>query len=364
MTTEIYLVFPGRGTPRDTMAVSMVHKIVTGEPVSEIYLADSSDDTMKVQAYIDKYIKTDGSLPWRPESLKLLLSYHYFKKHNLHELMDKYFGNKPPKIFVDSGAFSSMTLGSEINLESYIDWIKRYQDIMTIYANLDFINDPVKTYENQKKMEDAGLKPIPVFHTGESIEWLQRYIDEGYTYICLGGMVPYSSDRKKLITWISKCFNTAAESGKPIKFHGFGMTSFDLMKAYPWASCDSSSWSTSFRFGNVHIFDEKKGRFQVVKFRDIKKSYKYAELLRSYGFSPNDIAIGSEIERIKVATLSCMAFLKAEQWLNKRWKKYGANDKLSLWITPANQMGLDSANPEVHGMIDAAVMMNKGAQNE
>lgn len=360
--TELFLVFPGRGTPRDTMAVSMVHKIVTGEPVSEIYLADSSDDTMKVQAYIDKFIKPNGEAMFKPDSLKLLLSYHYFKKHDLHELMKKYFGKNPPRLFVDSGAFSAMTLGSEIDMDAYIEWIKKYQDIMTIYANLDVIGDPAKTYENQKIMEKAGLKPIPVFHTGEPIEWLQRYIDEGYTYIGLGGMVPYSSDRKKLVSWISACFKTAAQSKKPVKFHGFGMTSFDLMKAYPWGSCDSSSWSTSFRFGSVHLFDERKGRFQVVKFRDIKKSYKYAEILRSYGFSPNDIAVGSEIERIKVATLSCMAFLRAEQWLNKRWKKYGSSDGLNLWITPANQMGSDAANPEVHGMIDAAVQVSGEAQ--
>lgn len=358
-TTDVYLVFPGRGTPRDTMAVSMVNTIVTGGKVSEIYLADSSDDTMKVNAYIEKFIKGNDAVKFQPDSLKLLLSYHYFKKHNLIELMNKYFGDTPPRLFVDSGAFSAMTCGVGVDLEAYMKWLKENLSVITVYANLDIIGDPVKTYEYQKEMERNGLRPLPVFHTGEPMEWLERYISEGYDYICLGGMVPYSSDRKRLVKWISQCFETAEKSGKDIKFHGFGMTNFDFMKSYPWASVDSSTWSTSFRFGQVHLFDDKMGRFYAVKFRDLKKSYKYAAIVRSYGFSPNDIAIGSEIERIKVATLSCMSFLRAEAWLNKRWAKYKKDKHLDLFITPANQMGSEAANPEVHGMIDASFAVQK-----
>lgn len=360
---DIYLVYPGRGTPKDTMSVSIVNMMVTGGKVSEIYLADSSDDTMKVNAYIEKYIKGNNAVKFQPDSLKLLLSYHYFKKHNLVELMRKYFGDTPPRLFVDSGAFSAMTCGIDVDLQSYIKWLKDNESVITIYANLDTVGDAQKTYDTQKEMERAGLKPLPVFHTGEPMEWLQRYIDEGYTYICLGGMVPYASDRKKLIKWIGMCFDLVEKSGKDVKFHAFGMTNFEFMKAYPWASVDSSTWSTSFRFGQVHLFDDKLGRFHAVKFRDLKKSYKYAAIVRSYGFSPNDIAIGNEIERIKVATLSCMSFLRAEQWLNQRWAKFKKDKHLDLFITPANQMGSEAANPEVHGMIDAAFELQKMGVN-
>lgn len=281
-----------------------------------IYLADTSDDSMKVNAYIDKHLK--GKVPFKPERLKLLLSYHYFKNTDLGDLLGKYFGDKPPMVFIDSGGFSAATQGVEISMDSYIEFLKKHKKLITVYANLDEIGNPEKTHENQKRMEDVGLKPLPVFHTGEPISWLEKYIDEGYDYIALGGMVPYARDRKRLVQWMSLCFQVAEKAGKPIKYHGFGMTNWDLMRAYPWASVDSSSWCSGFRYGQVYLFDDKIGRFYQVGLRDLKKSYKYAEILRSYGFSPNDLALNSEFDRVKVATISALSFLKAEHWLNRR----------------------------------------------
>ena len=282
-----------------------------------IYLADTTDDHGKVNRYIDKF-RGDSSLQFVPERLKLLLSYHYFKNTDLEALMAKYFGEKIPKIFIDSGGFSAATQGVDIDIDAYCDWLKQYQSLIHVYANLDVIGDPEKTYEQQKMMEDRGLKPIPVFHTGEPVSWLERYIDEGYDYIALGGMVPYARDRKKLIQWMSMCFKVAEDSGKEIGYHGFGMTNWDLMRAYPWKSVDSSSWCSGFRYGAVYLFDEKKGRFFQVQLRDIKKSYKYAEILRRYGFSPNDLALEGEFDRVKVASISALSFMKAEAWLNEK----------------------------------------------
>ena len=287
-------------------------------------------------SYLERaHTQANGVVPFRPERMKLLLSYHYFKKSNLTELMAKYFGDKTPTIFIDSGAFSAATQGVEINMNEYCDFLKQFESMLTLYANLDVIGDPVKTYENQKTMEAAGLKPLPVFHTGESLDWLKRYIAEGYDYIALGGMVGYARDRKSLITWMSACFNEAAKSKHKINFHGFGMTNWDLMRAYPWKSVDSSSWCSGFRYGQVYLFDDKIGRFYQVGLRDIKNSFKYKRILEGIGFSPNDIAVNSEFDRVKVATISALAFMKAEQFLN-------AKNRGSLRLS-------SQALPSVHG---------------
>ena len=34
------------------------------------------------------------------------------------------------------------------------------------------------------------MNVLPVHHVRDNNNWLQRYIEEGYDYICLGGMVP------------------------------------------------------------------------------------------------------------------------------------------------------------------------------
>lgn len=293
-----------------------------------LYLADTTDDSMKVSAYIEKHRTEDGVQLFKPDRLKLLLSYHYFKKVDLFALMDRYFGDKPPMIFIDSGGFSAATQGVEINIDEYITFLKKHESLITVYANLDVIGDPEKTYEQQKYMEAAGMRPLPVFHTGEPLDYLRRYIDEGHDYIALGGMVPYARDKKKLIGWMSACFKVAEEefkkSGRVIGYHGFGMTNWDLMRAYPWKSVDSSSWCSGFRYGQVYLFDDKLGRFYQVGLRDIKKSYKYAKILEDWGFSPNDIALNSEFDRVKVATISAMAFMKAEAYLQRKSKDRGS----------------------------------------
>lgn len=296
--------------------------LVGAQKMSEIYLADTTtQDSMNVGTYINKHIKPNESLPFRPDRLKLLLSYHYFKKVDLRQLLEKYFDKYLPMVFIDSGGFSAATQGVQINLNEYIDFIKRFEDLITVYANLDEIGNPELTYERQKQMEAAGLKPLPVFHTGEPIYWLKKYIDEGYDYIALGGMVPYSKDKKSLVKWMSMCFDEAEKSGRNIGYHGFGMTNWDLMRAYPWKSVDSSSWCSGFRYGSVPLFDPKTGTFTTVQLRDVKKSYKLARILTDYGFSPNDIAVHGEFDRIKIATISAMSFLKAEAWLNNKQRR-------------------------------------------
>lgn len=288
--------------------------------MTEVYLATESGghDVKKIQTFVRPYLDKARPRPFSPERLKLLLSYHYFKSTNVRELLETYFGNCPPKIFIDSGGFSAATQGVAISIDDYIKFLREYADVISVYANLDEIGDPELTYTRQQEMLDAGLRPIPVFHVGESMDWLERYIDEGYDYIALGGMVPYSKDKKRLVRWLTECFNIAERSERDVLFHGFGMTNWDLMRAWPWRSVDSSSWCAGFRYGRVPLFDEKLGRFYSVALRDIRGSFKYSDLIRSYGFSPNDLALEGDFDRIKIASISAIAYLKAEEWLRRK----------------------------------------------
>lgn len=169
---------------------------------------------------------------------------------------------KKLNIFLDSGAFSAWAKGEEINLKDYIAFIKKYEKYIEVYANLDVIGDPKATLKNQKKMEKAGLSPLPCFHYGEDISYLKDYI-KNYEYVSLGGMVPISS--ADLIKWLDKIFgeyicNTKDHKPK-VRVHGFGMTSFDLMLRYPWYSVDSTSWVMTGRFGGVMVPKFRKGKY-------------------------------------------------------------------------------------------------------
>lgn len=162
--------------------------------------------------------------------------------------------NNKVELFLDSGAFSAWSQEKEIKIQDYINFIKKHENVIDVYANLDVIGNAKATWSNQIIMEQAGLDPLPVFHYGEDIKWLKRYLTKDYNYISLGGMVPISTPN--LIPWLDQLFTKflTNEKGFPkIKIHGFGLTSLSLMLRYPWYSVDSTSWVVTGRMGSVYI---------------------------------------------------------------------------------------------------------------
>lgn len=183
----------------------------------------------------------------------ILESYHYVHKQQYVDAMR----NDNAKVFLDSGAFSAFTLGVEIDLPTYCNYIKQNMDILRIEDGavmasvLDGIGDPQKTYENQLAMEALGAKPLPCFHYGEDPGYLDWYI-KNYDYITIGGMV--GKPVKTLITWLDRMWEhhmTDGSGAARLKVHAFGITSQTIMERYPWHSCDSSSWIQAASFGSI-----------------------------------------------------------------------------------------------------------------
>ena len=160
-------------------------------------------------------------------------------------------------IFLDSGAFSAYTLGVELSVDDYCNYIKRNMDILRVEDNavmasvLDGIGDPLQTYRNQLHMEALGAKPLPCFHAGEDERYLEHYV-RNYEYITLGGMV--GSSTKQLCIWLDRMWERYLTdgSGRPrLKVHGFGITAIPIVERYPWYSVDSSSWIQTAAFGSI-----------------------------------------------------------------------------------------------------------------
>lgn len=183
----------------------------------------------------------------------ILESYHYVYKQKYVDEMRK----NNAKVFLDSGAFSAHTLGVQLNLVEYCEYIKRNIDILRVEGNsvmasvLDGIGDPLKTWRNQLDMERFGVRPLPCFHYGEDERYLEWYMSR-YEYITLGGMV--GKTQQNLRNWLDRIWGKYLSDGSGkarIMVHGFGLTSFSLMSEYPWYSCDSSSWIQMTSFGSV-----------------------------------------------------------------------------------------------------------------
>lgn len=190
----------------------------------------------------------------------LLESFHYIGRQR-HVDMIRADGRK---VFLDSGAFSMWSLGAKVDIAAYCDYIKRNDDIirhdddMILASVMDAIGDAMGTYQNQCIMESMGVRPLPCFHFGEDPRWLEHYA-ANYSYITLGGMVAQSTWQLKL--WLDEVWEKYLTdgSGRPkVKVHGFGLTTPELMRRYPWYSVDSSSWVQVARVGGVLLLPEGK----------------------------------------------------------------------------------------------------------
>jgi hypothetical protein len=167
-----------------------------------------------------------------------------------------------------AGRFSAWRRGIDLPLKDYIAYCKEHERDVDAYVNMDCIpgenglmdhsqssieKSAAKSYENLQIMKAAGLRPIPVFHQGETFNWLDRMLEDGESYV---GISPYmKSHQSEIIRWMDKCFSRVTDSkGRPlIKTHGFGVTACNLCTRYPWFSTDSTSWSVGGGYGSILV---------------------------------------------------------------------------------------------------------------
>jgi len=253
---------------------------------------------------------------------KLLFSYWDLKRRLLRDLFAEY--PKPyPQLFMDSGAFTASTKGVKIDIKEYAQWIRENREYIHTYANLDVIGNAEATWENQQRLEDMGLNPLPVFHTREPWEYLERYVEK-YDYVGLGGLVPFAKGRDPVyVPWVLKCFKMAKDK---CVFHGFGVTNWEALKNFPWYSVDSTSWLAGTQYGQVPIWDRKQNRIKKIDLYS-KQWFELSDLMRSYGLDPKMFADRSKYVRDEAVKISAVAYEKAEAYLKVRHGKVSLNDK-------------------------------------
>lgn len=263
-----------------------------------IYLVDGTVQRLQAAA------ESNSTSP-----LRFLLSFHYYRSTDL----DKEFGGYSPRLMADSGAFSAKTVGAAIDISSYAAWVKKWEHLFDSYANLDVIGNAQATLDNQHRLEDMGLRPMPVFHVNEPWEYLEHYL-ENYDYIALGGLVGVVH-AKGMMPWLIKAFQMLRPSQY---YHGFGITSWELLASLPWGSVDSSSWGAGYRYGRMPMFSTRLCKFVYVTLGDTSSCFQWRHLFALHGFDWKDFADRSRYDRRKVIKVSANAYLKAEAWLTKR----------------------------------------------
>lgn len=163
-------------------------------------------------------------------------------------------------VFVDSGAFSAMTRGIEINVDDYIKWLNEYSANMEKFCCFDRIGitedefeDCAKaTWENYLYMYDKLKEPhklVYCFHFGEPIEYLHNALEFGCKHIALGGVAKRKrGERKEFFESLKDEFNEHPD----VVVHAFGMTDVTLLQEYTYIhGADSTSWLWPCKFSET-----------------------------------------------------------------------------------------------------------------
>jgi hypothetical protein len=233
---------------------------------------------------------------------RFLHSYLYMKKFAVAQLRQNW---DKQDIMVDSGGFSVRTGAAQISVTEYAIWLKRVERLYTVCINLD-TRDMDESLRNQRTLERAGLRPLPVYHYSDFMDrrhrgTLQHFIDE-YPYISVGGMAKKNltkDDYKKFLDYVF------SRTGKTTKVHGLGLTSTFWMSWYPFYSVDSSTWLVPGLFGDFVTMVN--GQYKRVN----KKRGKSPTHHGLYLTGPEKISRAAD------------AFAALERTLTERWARKG-----------------------------------------
>lgn len=245
-------------------------------------------------------------------------------------------------LFLDSGAFSAWSKNVNIDIQEYIKFIKKNKKYIETYANLDVIGNPRATLKNQKIMEKAGLKPLPTFHVGSDVQYLEYYI-ENYDYIAIGGIVSRLLKKEAIVKMLDYYFSEfiCDTDGFPsLKVHGFGVTNIKLITRYPWYSVDSTSWIVAARTGMIYVPIRRKGYYRYdldpikmsvsVKSPNIKKENQHVnnlspevlkdviKYIKMKGFTLTELANDYR----KRGQINVLYFIELEKFINKQTNKF------------------------------------------
>lgn len=170
---------------------------------------------------------------------------------SFHQFLKKQFGEISAKKRKSKYQHTDIDRLRDETVELYVEYCKRDQKKWDFYVTFDFRKHCPTIYAMTKELEKRGIRPIPVYHGDQSLEWIERYCKEGYKLIGIGnsGRTQFEDFRY----YYDQVFNITEKYG--VKTHGLAVTSLSLMFQYPWYSVDSATWVKVAAYGKIIYID-------------------------------------------------------------------------------------------------------------
>lgn len=148
-------------------------------------------------------------------------------------------------------AQTDTTAVAQTIFDRYVAYCRANQKKWTFFITLDFKKHQPTIFKMQEKFEKVGLRPVPVYHGDDSLDYLNRYADKGYKLICLGTVasVRTQRNRKDFRYYLDRVFERASKLD--LDLHGLALTSLAMIMQYPWWSVDSATWTKNASYGAI-----------------------------------------------------------------------------------------------------------------
>ena len=268
----------------------------------------------------------DYDLPYDVGVRKRLLSWHANSKDDIQQFVDAQTGGRESFGIVDSGAFTVWNKGGVINVHEYIKKIIELFPYFDVAANLDVIPGKkgmaASEYTSaithkaaqdgwhnyliiEEELNEAGIdakeRVMPIYHQGESMDWLKEMVDYGCQYIGISPSNDYATPQRQ--HWLDDVFDYFRSLSNMPRTHGYAVTSPRLMGQYPWFSVDSASWvqqggygTVSTPYGTITMSD----RADVMGKADAMDGAKWSPEMRQK-LAEYFTSIGLDMEEVKVS---------------------------------------------------------------
>ena len=146
---------------------------------------------------------------------------------------------------LDNGAFSFWKSNLETDWNGFYEWIHewKYHPRFEWFLCPDVIGGNEK--ENDELIEQCPMPKhitVPVYHIGENYNRLEKMLSHDYPRIAIGTTPGYGLRSIKFINEMRKIFEIVCNNeGVPqVKIHGLRMLDPEIVKAFPFSSCDSA----------------------------------------------------------------------------------------------------------------------------